>query len=278
MRMSQEHLKFYETNGYVFLPGWFSEEEVAVLKGELPAAFAEDTPRRVVEKGGVVVRSVYGSHMFNEVYGRLSRHPRLVEPAMQLLGSEVYVYQFKINAKTSFGGDVWQWHQDYVFWMKEDGLPAARVLSAVVFLDEVSEFNGPMYLIPGSHKGGVLDAQPKSHSNGNGRAEPYMHSPSWISNLTADLKYALDTEVVAGLVGGNGIVAPKGPGGSLLIFHGNLVHASPNNISPFGRTLVLISYNSVENLPRPTESPRPDFLVSRDYTPIVPLAEDTLLF
>jgi len=276
--MSQEQLDFYETNGYVFLPGWFSEEEVAVLKGELPAAFSEDTPRRVVEKGGGVVRSVYGSHMFNEVYGRLSRHPRLVEPAMQILDSEVYVYQFKINAKSSFGGDVWQWHQDYVFWMKEDGLPAARVLSAVVFLDEVSEFNGPMYLIPGSHKAGVIDARPKTHSNGNGRAEPYKHSPAWISNLTADLKYALDTEVVAGLVSGNGIVAPKGPGGSLLIFHGNLVHGSPNNISPFGRTLVLISYNSVENLPRSVESPRPDFLVSRDYSPIVPLAEDTLFF
>jgi Phytanoyl-CoA dioxygenase (PhyH) len=57
--------------------------------------------------------------------------------------------------------------------------------------------------------------------------------------LTADLKYALRKEAVAGLVGEYGITAAKGPAGSVLFFHSNMVHGSPNNISPFDRLLAI---------------------------------------
>jgi ectoine hydroxylase len=40
----------------------------------------------------------------------------------------VYIYQFKINVKAAFGGDVWQWHQDYIFWRNEDGMPGTESL------------------------------------------------------------------------------------------------------------------------------------------------------
>ena len=70
-----------------------------VMKAELPPVFADETAGRVMEKEGGNVRSVYGSHISNKTYQRLSRHLRIVEPAMRILGSEVYIYQFKINAK-----------------------------------------------------------------------------------------------------------------------------------------------------------------------------------
>jgi len=203
MRLTFKQLEFYADNGFVFLPDRFSNAEVSALKAELPALFAEDTPRRVVEKSGEV-RSVYGSHTTNEVLRRLSRHPKIVEPAMQIVDSQVYVYQFKINAKVAFSGDVWEWHQDYVFWLKEDRLPSARVINAVIFLDEVNEFNGPLFLIPGSHKEGVIDVaahdkpRPGSAGNGNNGTDP--HHLSWLSNLTADLKYSLSKNIVSGLV------------------------------------------------------------------------------
>src|SRR5690348_2127416 len=120
--------KSYEAEGYLLLPECFSRREVAEMKSELPALFAEESPRRVVEKDGHRVRSVYGSHVTHEVFHRLSRDPRLVQPAQQLLGSEVYVYQFKVNAKAAFGGDLWEWHQDFIFWAKEDGMPAPRAV------------------------------------------------------------------------------------------------------------------------------------------------------
>lgn len=258
----------YERDGYLFLQEFLTSNEVDALVDELPKVFNEDGPQRVLEKDGRGVRSVYGSNANNPVFANLARDPRLVELAKGFLGSDVYVYQFKINAKLALVGDLWEWHQDYIFWQKEDGLPAPRVLSVVVFLHEVNEFNGPMFLIPGSHREGVLDV--KAHEE----LPPfYANSPKWISNLTANLKYSLDRETVGRLVSKYGIVAPKGPRGSVLIFHANLAHASSPNLSPTDRTLAFISYNSVENIPHFSAQPRPEFLVSRDYRPLAPLTE-----
>jgi ectoine hydroxylase-related dioxygenase (phytanoyl-CoA dioxygenase family) len=280
MRLTIKQLEFYADNGFVFLPDHFSDAEICAVKAEVPALFAEDTPRRVVEKGGEV-RSVYGSHTTNEVLRRLSRHPKIVEPAMQIVDGQVYVYQFKINAKVAFSGDIWEWHQDYVFWLKEDSLPSARVINAVIFLDEVNEFNGPLFLIPGSHKEGVIDVA--AHDQTGPSAAGLVQTGgdasdlSWLSNLTADLKYSLSKNIVSRLVLKYGIVAPKGMGGSVLFFDGNLVHGSANNISPFDRAIILVTFNSTANVPVLTEKSRPDFLVSRDTKPIVARMRDASL-
>jgi Phytanoyl-CoA dioxygenase (PhyH) len=272
MLITEEQLRAYEDEGFLFLPECFSQTEVGVVKAELPAIFAEDSPRRVLEKEGNIVRSVYGSHTTNEVARRLSQHAWLVEPAMQILGGQVYIYQFKINAKAAFGGDIWEWHQDYIFWRNEDGMPTSRVINAVVFLDEVNEFNGPLILIPGSHKEDVIDVATR-----NTQSSAYQRSPAWISNLTASLKYSLDQVVIARLVKKYGLIAPKGPAGSVLFFHGNLVHGSAANMSPFDRNLVLVTFNHIENVPVPVKEPRPEFLASCDSTPVKPLADTCLL-
>ena len=76
------------------------------------------------ERNGAV-RTAFGVHTYSDIYWRLSRHPRLVEPAMQVLGGPIYIHQFKVNAKAAFDGDVWQWHQDYGTWSREDLMPEA---------------------------------------------------------------------------------------------------------------------------------------------------------
>jgi ectoine hydroxylase len=97
-------------------------------------------------------------HTYNDIFGRLARHPRLIEPVEQLLGGPVYIHQFKINAKAAFDGDVWQWHQDYGTWQRDDDMPEARAMNMALFLDDVTEFNGPLMFIPRSHKRCVLEA------------------------------------------------------------------------------------------------------------------------
>lgn len=278
MRITEDHLVEYENNGFLFSPGFFSQAEVDAMRAELPALFNEDSPRRVIEKDGNIVRSVYGSHTTNEVFSRLTRHARIVEAVRLMLKSEAYIYQFKINAKAAFGGDIWEWHQDYIFWQKEDGMPSPRVTSLAIFLDEVTEFNGPLFLIPGSHLEGVIGVSSRDalFSERSMHKQIYSNSPKWISNLTADLKYSLDAESVASLIEKYGIVAPKGPAGSALFFQGNTVHGSSSNISPWSRIVVIITYNSIENIPVPDKEPRPDFLVSRDYAPVQPLVNDPL--
>jgi ectoine hydroxylase-related dioxygenase (phytanoyl-CoA dioxygenase family) len=225
----------------------------------------------VLEEDGKVVRSIYGSHMTNSVFDKLTRHPKLVRPVEKILDSEIYVYQFKINAKLALKGDVWAWHQDFIFWLCEDGMQSPRVMNAVVFLADVNEFNGPMFIVPGSHHEGAIEASTEEEI-----PDAYAGNPAWISNLTAKLKYTVDQPALSRLVERYGIVAPKGPRGSVLFFHPNIVHASSPNLSPYDRPIAIITYNSVKNVPPPVERPRPDFLASRDCRPIVALEDEAM--
>jgi ectoine hydroxylase len=84
--------------------------------------------------------------------------------------------------------------------------------------------------------------------------------------------YILERGVVEPVIRANGIVVAEGPEGSILFFHGNIVHGSGANITPYPRRIVYASYCAVSNFIRtPT---RPDWIAHRDFDPIEPAAED----
>jgi ectoine hydroxylase len=262
MRLTNEMARSYEENGYLFLEGQLPDEYTIQLRDEASSLLDTVAAGRVLEKDGHTVRSVYGCHKISAAFGRLVRSQVLLEPAQQLVCSPLYVYQFKINVKAAFGGDIWQWHQDFIFWLREDGMLEPRVTNAVVFLDDVSEINGPLYLIPGSHKEGVLPPASELHPNGR------RQDVGWMPDVAADLKYSLSRETVAAMIQRYGVVAPKGPAGSVLFFHPNLAHGSANNMSPHDRKLALVTYNSTTNIPTFPRKRRPEFLVSSDSRPL----------
>ena len=72
--------------------------------------------------------------------------------AEQLLGSRVYVHQSRINYKSGFDGKEFYWHSDFETWHAEDGLPRMRAVSASIALSDNTPLNGPLMLIPGSHR------------------------------------------------------------------------------------------------------------------------------
>ena len=266
MTLTDAQLGHFRDLGYVLLDDVFSPEEVSALKHDLPALMSDDSPRRVLEKDGRTVRAIHGCHTTSEACRRLVRHPRMLGPSAQILGSDVYVHQFKINVKAAFTGDIWKWHQDFIFWLKQDGMQQPRAVNLMVFLDDVTEFNGPLYVVPRSHEMGTIDVPPGDEK-----------SDTWRSSFAADLKYALDRNALAAMVTDYGIAAPKGRTGSVLVTHCNLVHGSPPNMSPFDRVLAIVTYNSVHNALLPVPEPRPEFLVSRDFTPLTAVDDDALL-
>jgi ectoine hydroxylase-related dioxygenase (phytanoyl-CoA dioxygenase family) len=151
MQMTPQQLQEFDEQGYLFYPNCFSEEEIALLRNDAEAILKLDRQEVWREKSGAP-RTAFAAHTFNETFRLLASHPRLVEPLRQLFGEEVYVHQFKLNAKAAFEGDVWQWHQDYGTWARDDGMPQPRAMNIAVFLDEVMPINGPLLLIPKSHK------------------------------------------------------------------------------------------------------------------------------
>src|SRR5690606_22276598 len=173
-------------------------------------------------------RTSFAAHTYNNAFAKLARHPRMVDPVRQIFDEDVYMHQFKINGKQAFDGDVWQWHQDFGTWHRDDGMPEPRAMNIAVFLDEVMPINGPLMFIPKSHKQGVLQA---------GHDLQTTSYPLW----------TLDHETVARLAREGGIVAPTGKPGAVLMFHGNLVHGSAGNITPYGRTIVYLTLCAVSN-------------------------------
>jgi ectoine hydroxylase len=261
MTLTAQELRQFDEDGYLFFPDCFAEEEIALMRTEGEKILRLDRQEVWREKTGAP-RTAFAAHTFNEVFRLLAHHPRLVEPLQQLFGEPVYVHQFKLNAKAAFEGDVWQWHQDYGTWARDDGMPEPRAMNIAVFLDEVYPFNGALMLVPKSHKHGTLAA---------GHDKATTSYPLW----------TLDQETVTRLCregeqdGRPGIVAPTGKPGSVLMFHGNLVHASAPNITPYPRKIIYLTLCAVSN--HITKFTRPEWIAHRDFTPIVPVADDALI-
>src|ERR1700740_536198 len=158
MQLSPSQLQEFDQQGYLFFPNCFSEEEIALLRDEAEAILKLDRQEVWREKTGAP-RTAFAAHTFSDVFHLLACHPRLVEPLTQYFGEPVYVPQVKLKAKAWFEGDVWQWHQDYGTWARDDGMPQPRAMNIAVFLDEVFPFNGALMLVPRSHKHGTLAAE-----------------------------------------------------------------------------------------------------------------------
>ena len=261
MKLTPEQRAQFERDGYLFFPGHFSPEETKTLTDAVPDLYSKREAFNVREKGSDAVRTNFAAHLISEPFARLARHPRMVGPVMDLFEEEVYMHQFKINGKMAFEGQVWQWHQDYGTWLNDDLMPTERAMNVAIFLDEVNEHNGPLMFIPGSHRKGVVDAKHDLTTTSY---------PLW----------TVDNDLIAQLVdraGGRngGIVSPKGPAGSMILFHSCLVHASGSNLSPFNRVAVYLSLCAASNHIR--RHKRPEYIAHRDFTPIEMLPDDCLL-
>ncbi|HVZ46717.1 MAG TPA: phytanoyl-CoA dioxygenase family protein [Ramlibacter sp.] len=271
MRLTPQQLERFDREGFLFFPSLFSPGEIGVLRDAVPGIYARREAYNVREKGSDAVRTNFAAHLYSEPFARLARHPRMVQPVMDLFGEAVYMHQFKINGKMAFEGDVWQWHQDYGTWFNDDLMPTERAMNVAIFLDDVNEFNGPLMFIPGSHKRGVIEAKHDLQTTSY---------PLWV----------VDNELIAKLVeraggkgrydengrlSGCGIASPQGPAGSMILFHSCLVHASTSNLSPWNRVSVYLSLCAVSNHIRRFK--RPEYIAHRDFAPIECLPDDCLL-
>lgn len=244
--LSAQQLNEFDELGYVFLPECFPAQQVAAIRAASSEIFEQSREEIWREKNGAP-RTAFACHTYNEACALVASDARLVDPVEQLFGAGLYVHQFKINAKAAFTGEVWQWHQDFPTWHKDDGMPDARAMNIAIFLDDVMPINGPLMIVPRSHRSGALAS---AHDTAT------TSYPLW----------TLDNQTVTALVERNGIVTPIGTSGGVLMFHANIVHGSSGNITPYPRRIVYLTLSAVSNaITRPT---RPAFIASRDFTPV----------
>ena len=84
MRLSDEQVQQFDTEGWVFLPELFDPAEIALLNREAHRIFAMDREEVFREKDGTTARTAFAAQNYNEAFRRLGRHPRLLDPVTQL--------------------------------------------------------------------------------------------------------------------------------------------------------------------------------------------------
>jgi ectoine hydroxylase len=251
-----------DRDGFAAVEQLITPEEVAVYRDELdrliadPAVRADE--RSIIEPKSQSVRSVFEVHRISEVFGRLVSDPRVVGRARQILGSDVYVHQSRINVKPGFGASGFYWHSDFETWHAEDGLPRMRAVSVSIALTENHDTNGGLMIMPGSHRTflGCAGATP---------ADNYKKSLQMQDAGTPS------DEALTDLASEYGIKLFTGKAGSATWFDCNCMHGSGDNITPFPRSNVFIVFNSTENAAEaPFAAPvrRPDFIGARDFSPV----------
>lgn len=255
-------LEHYATQGYLHLEHFFTPHDVqqfvqalTALQSQLqsdPALRA--APNVIIEPDSHALRSLFAVHKHSEIMRNLCQHPRLVAIAQQLLGSDVYIHQSRINYKGGFYGKEFYWHSDFETWHTEDGMPAMRAVSCSISLTDNTPHNGPLMIIPGSHRVfvGCVGLTPENHFE---------------QSLRKQEVGVPDPQSLTDLVQKGGIVAPTGQAGAVTFFECNVMHGSNSNITPYPRSNVFVVYNSVDNaLEQPFcgLAPRPDYIAHRD--------------
>jgi len=267
-RLNATQRAAYEQDGFLLMPDLFNQEEVTFLFDAMQNMRDEFTnagrKEVIAEPGSGEVRSIFNVHRLNEIFANLVRDPRVLNVAREILGSEVYIHQSRINYKPGFNGKEFYWHSDFETWHSEDGMPAMRALSCSILLTDNSEANGPLMVIPGSHQHYVS-------CMGETPDENYKKSLKKQEVGVPDeilLRYLADM---------GGIKSCTGKAGSVIFFDCNTMHGSNSNISPFPRSNVFFVYNSIDNqLQDPISSlvPRPEFVAAREG--IKPLSPESL--
>eukprot|EP01006_Ploeotia_vitrea_P045017 TRINITY_DN66890_c6_g7_i2.p1 TRINITY_DN66890_c6_g7~~TRINITY_DN66890_c6_g7_i2.p1 ORF type:complete len:379 (-),score=190.16 TRINITY_DN66890_c6_g7_i2:346-1431(-) len=280
--LTEEQLAEFDANGYLVLRQVFdrdelqqAQHEVNTLREEhersLMAGGAVDDERAgsvvtqssktVTEPDTGVLKSIFAPHEISTVLRRATTHRDVVGAVRELLADDVYVHQSRVNFQRGFVGRGFNWHSDFETWHVEDGMPRARAVSTVVLLEANLPVNGPLMIVPGSHRHFVSCAGETPKEN-------------WTRSLKHQEVGVPDEAIVAELCRTYGINQVLGEPGDVVIFDCNCLHASNSNISPFPRVNLFTVFNAASNaLVQPfgdgIDQVRPEHIAHRNNMTIV---------
>jgi len=238
--ITDSDVEFYREHGYIVVPDVLDAATVTSLRPELARVLkgARDVTSHTdvydLEPGhrpdDPRVRRVKTPHKFFPSFQRLYRHPRLVEIVTTLLGPAVRLHGSKINLKAPHYGSPVEWHQDWAFYPHTND----DLLAVGVMLDDCTSDNGPLLVVPGTHRGPVWD----HHADGRfcGAIDPA----------------AIRDEIARA-------VPLTGRAGWMSFHHVRLLHGSAQNISALPRALLLYEYAAADAWPLMGVSDLADF-------------------
>ena len=229
--LSNEQLNSYHQNGYVLVENAVTAKQLAKLQ-QITFELIEES-KTVSESNDVYdlevghcaenpkLTRIKLPHKQNSYYWDVLVNSRITEVLKQILGENILLQTSKLNTKAPSGGSAVEWHQDWAFYPHtNDGL-----LACGLFLDDVTDQNGPLQVIPGSHKGSVLN----HHSNSGvfcGAIDP--DDPEFDKSKAVSL---------------------TGSAGSMSVHHVRTVHGSAPNHSDKSRMVLFYECSACDAWP-----------------------------
>ncbi len=228
--LTAEQVDFYHEHGYLMVREALSQKEVAELRAnvdQIVAGAAKVTAHTDIydlEDGHTPqspkVRRIKTPHKHFDYFNRLIRHPAITSMLAALLGPNIRLHGSKLNMKSAGYGAPVEWHQDWAFYPHTND----DVLATGILLDDCTEENGPLLVIPGSHRGRIYN----HHSDGY-----------FCGAITGELNQ-IDFAKAAALTG---------KAGAMSIHHARALHGSAQNRSAKQRRLLLFEYASADSFP-----------------------------
>ena len=168
------------------------------------------------------VRRIKKPHVVDPVFAEFMRAPGLLEVLSALLGpSGVRLHGSKLNLKSPEGGSPVEWHQDWAFYPHTND----DLLAVGVLLDDATEHNGPLLVLPGSHRGPTYD---------------HHGSDGCFCGAMDPVRDRLDFAAAVPLIA---------PAGSCSFHHVRAVHGSAQNRSAASRNLLLYEFAAADAFP-----------------------------
>lgn len=228
--LSEPQREFYERNGYLVLeghlPGDIVEQahaEIARLSGHA-ATITESDDRIDLESTHTLaeprIRRIKRPDLQSEFFACLMRSDAILAPVRDLIGPDIRLHTTKLNMKKAQYGAPVHWHQDFAFYPHTND----DVLAVGIVFDDMGLDNGPLQVIPGTHKGALFD-----------------HHQDGVFAGTVDLADAgYSPEDAATLCG---------PAGTLSIHHGRVLHGSAPNRSSRDRQMLFYEMMAADAFP-----------------------------
>ncbi|MGI9462687.1 MAG: phytanoyl-CoA dioxygenase family protein [Aestuariivirgaceae bacterium] len=179
----------------------------------------------------------------SDAYYAAMASSRMSECVADLIGPNVKLHHTKINSKLSGGHTQVKWHQDFPFTPHSND----DVITALLMVDEVTGDNGPLEVLPGSHRGDI---------------HGLWHDGVFTGAVSDDVAEASQAKAVS----------CKGPAGSVCLMHTRLLHGSAPNRSDAPRTLFICVYSAEDAVPyaaNPMPTRYEGLIVSGEQTGVV---------
>lgn len=230
--LSQRDREAYFENGYLLVPGFIERSWIDKLRGAIDTLVERS---RSVEKSDAVfdlepthradaprLRRVSSPCDEDPIFWRYLVESRIGDLLEDVLGPDVKFYQSKLNFKWAKGGAEVKWHQDIPFFPHTN----SSVLTCGTYLEDCGMDQGPLAVLPGSHKGGIFDH--------------YDKDDAWTGDVQDVDLPKLDLSKAKYLCG---------PAGSITLHNYRMVHGSKPNRSAKGRPLLLNVVSAADAVP-----------------------------